>query len=691
MSRTLPAVGPARAAEHDLASRLEALAELVGISKAREGIDGVSGALIADSEALLRRAGERLRLSSSHTVVALAGGTGSGKSTLFNALSGATFSPPGVTRPTTRDVHACVWGMQGAGPLLDWLGVERRHRYARASALDSGEVVMNGLLLLDLPDHDSVLTASVAAVDRLTKLADMLVFVLDPQKYADASVHRRYLIPLAGHANVITVVLNQIDLLSPEQVADCEGDLRRLLDDEGLHEVQVLPVSGRTGAGLDALRTALARAVHVQQAASERISADIDSLIGGFAIHSADQIAPESALRSLLPYGAAPASGAGSASGAGAGSASGAASAAAGAQNGTQAAAATATQAEPGAAVAGPVAMGGASAGPAGQPREPGRAPWDAADWDDGQPLSAPVAPSKPPWEDAQPEGTASEGEAADPAAFVPEAPAGALVEAFAQASGVAAVAEAMASAREAQAIRLTGWPLARALATRRDPVRTLRGAMESAAAHSGSRHATSEAQPGIVQPAAAQESEVDNAITRFADAIGGQAPAVWARALREAARSEAAQIPDALAAAIRAGIPDRASVPGWWRLIALWQWLLIMLAVVGVVWSAVIAIGHEATSGGSTLVSDVSLIPWLLIMSAAVLLLGWLTASGCHNMALAAAEREQSRSAGDMRNRVARVAHAMVLAPTGNEIAEYERFRIALAGVQAPYTPGLP
>ena len=149
---------------------------------------------------MLKRAGERLRLSSNHTVVALAGGTGSGKSTLFNALSGATFSPPGVTRPMTRHVHACVWGMQGAAPLLDWLSVQRRHRYARASVLDSGESDLDGLILLDLPDHDSVVTASMAAVDRLAKLADMVIWVLDPQKYADAAVHNRYLIPLAGHA-----------------------------------------------------------------------------------------------------------------------------------------------------------------------------------------------------------------------------------------------------------------------------------------------------------------------------------------------------------------------------------------------------------------------------------------------------------------------------------------------------------
>jgi hypothetical protein len=194
----------------------------------------------------------------------------------------------------------------------------------------------------------------------------------------------------------------------------------------------------------------------------------------------------------------------------------------------------------------------------------------------------------------------------------------------------------------------------------------------------------------GIVQPAAAQQSEVDNAITRFADAIGGQAPAVWVRSLREAARSQAPQVPGALAAAMREGIPERASVPAWWRLISAWQWLLITLAVVGVLWSAVIAIGHEA-NGGSSLVSDVSLIPWLLVMAAAVLLLGWLSASGCHNMALAAAEREQSRSARDMRDRVARVAHALVLNPTGREIAEYERFRIALSDVQLSFTPGLP
>src|SRR6202034_3789982 len=198
----LPWGGPQQVAERNLPQRLEALAELVKIGRNhqdRGGPGGFSASPLDDSEALLRRAGERLRLSGNHTVVALAGGTGSGKSTLFNALSGATFSQPGITRPTTRHVHACVWGIQGAAPLLDWLGVQRRHRYARASVLDSGETDLDGLLLLDLPDHDSVVTASMAAVYRLSKLADMVIWVLDPQKYADAAVHNRYLLPLAGH------------------------------------------------------------------------------------------------------------------------------------------------------------------------------------------------------------------------------------------------------------------------------------------------------------------------------------------------------------------------------------------------------------------------------------------------------------------------------------------------------------
>ena len=193
-----------------------------------------------------------------------------------------------MTRPATRFAHACVWGMQGAAPLLDWLGIERRYRYARASALDAGETALNGLLLLDLPDHDSVAAGAATAVDRLISQADLMVWVLDPQKYADAAVHNRFLAPLARHAGVTTVALNQCDLLTPQQASDCEEDLRRLLDSEGHGEARVLLVSAATGAGLDNLRRVLAEAVSARQTATDRIAADIDSIIAKFAVFAAD-------------------------------------------------------------------------------------------------------------------------------------------------------------------------------------------------------------------------------------------------------------------------------------------------------------------------------------------------------------------------------------------------------------------
>jgi GTP-binding protein EngB required for normal cell division len=269
-----------------LSARLSALARLIQIGTSRTDA-GLSPELLADAEQLLDRAGERLRLSDEHTVVAFAGGTGSGKSSLFNKLAGASLSAVGVTRPVTRYPHACVWGAAGSGPLLEWLGVPRRFRYTRGSALDRGEQSLNGLVLLDLPDHDSVATGTSSKVAELVGMADLMVWVLDPQKYADAAVHQRYLVPLAGHSDVIAVVLNQSDLLSPEQIEECAGDLRRLLDSEGLQDAQVLITSAETGDGVDRLAAMLGQAVSERRATGARISADLDGIAEEFKPYAA--------------------------------------------------------------------------------------------------------------------------------------------------------------------------------------------------------------------------------------------------------------------------------------------------------------------------------------------------------------------------------------------------------------------
>lgn len=261
----------------ELISRLDALAVLVEL-----GRDHFDPGLISRARGLLTHAGARLRLSAEHTVIALAGGTGSGKSSLFNALSGLELSRVGITRPTTSSAHACVWGLQGADGLLDWLGVPPRHRHSRASELDRGDSDLTGLILLDLPDHDSVRAAHTAESDRLISTADLLIWVLDPQKYADAAVHHRYLAEMAGHGAVTVAVLNQVDRVDSEEVEELLTDLRRLLETESGVQPRVLTSSAVTGQGLRGLRELLVETVAQRRASIDRLAADLEQVITDF-------------------------------------------------------------------------------------------------------------------------------------------------------------------------------------------------------------------------------------------------------------------------------------------------------------------------------------------------------------------------------------------------------------------------
>jgi len=246
--------------------RMEALRDYV------QGAQGYLGEReLAPAEDLVARAGERLSLSRGHTVVALAGSTGTGKSSIFNELAGASLSSVGVRRPTTGETHACVWGADDAGRLLDWLGVGKRH-HRDAGSLD-------GLVLLDLPDFDSVQLAHREEADRLLAVVDLIVWVLHPQKYGDKLVHGDYLARFHRHREITVVVLNQADLLSPEDLRECVDDLRRLLEADGLTGVPVLTASTVKEPGLQALTGTLGRAVAARQAAMRRLEADLEGVV----------------------------------------------------------------------------------------------------------------------------------------------------------------------------------------------------------------------------------------------------------------------------------------------------------------------------------------------------------------------------------------------------------------------------
>lgn len=245
--------------------------------------------------ATIARCDERLALGVDHTVVALAGGTGSGKSTLFNALAGHDFAVPGVARPTTAQASAVVFGTP-ADALLAWLDIAPGRRL-QVDSLDGWDVpepdvdeaetihggsgnsaqaaALGGLVMLDLPDHDSVEAAHRAVVDRIVPMSDLLLWVVDPQKYADNALHETYLRVASDHGQPSLVVLNQVDKLTTADAWEVAKDLQRLLEDDGLTHVPVIPVSARTGQGMEVLRAELAGAASLRTVAAEAVRADL--------------------------------------------------------------------------------------------------------------------------------------------------------------------------------------------------------------------------------------------------------------------------------------------------------------------------------------------------------------------------------------------------------------------------------
>lgn len=230
--------------------------------------DWVAEEAVAGAERVVTTARERAAIYDDFIVVALAGGTGSGKSSLFNRVIGRTLSAVGVRRPTTSTTSSYTAADAArAAPLLDYLDVRARHS-------GDGELPAEAVLL-DLPDHDSDAIEHRLELDRLIDRIDVLVWVVDPEKYADAELHDGYLRPLADHAGTFVVALNQIDLLEAGARREITGDLTRLLADAGLGRARLIAVSAMTGEGVDDLRAEIAARVAGGAAAREKLAADL--------------------------------------------------------------------------------------------------------------------------------------------------------------------------------------------------------------------------------------------------------------------------------------------------------------------------------------------------------------------------------------------------------------------------------
>lgn len=187
------------------------------------------------------------------------GSTGSGKSTIVNALLGVATTRVGVIRPTTRQpilVHSPAdAGWFASDRILPGLArVRGRVSAAGTPANAAGdtpeaariselmllehESVPRSLAIIDAPDIDSVADENRALAAQLLAAADLWLFVTTANRYADA-VPWRLLEGAAARQITVGVVLNRVP---PGALDDVLPDLRAMLTERGLADAPVFSI-----------------------------------------------------------------------------------------------------------------------------------------------------------------------------------------------------------------------------------------------------------------------------------------------------------------------------------------------------------------------------------------------------------------------------------------------------------------
>ena len=531
----------------DIGARVQGLEQAVEYAEGR-----VDPAVVDDARAVVDRAVGRLKLSAEHTVVALAGATGSGKSSTFNALTDLELSAVGVRRPTTSWATACVWGKEGAEELLEWLGIPARHQVTRDSMLSTGKEdnALQGVVLLDLPDHDSTEVSHHLEVDRLVRLADMFVWVLDPQKYADAAIHDRYLAPLASHKDVMLVVLNHIDTVPEARREGMLDDVRRLLEADGLGGVPVLGISARHGWGIEELKRQIAKRVAEKKATRTRLGADVRA-----AAERLQAVSGTSSVRSLSKERVA------------------------------------------------------------------------------------------------------------------------ALDDAFADAAGVPTVVRAVEDSTRIRANRATGWPVTAWFSKLKpDPLKRLHLDLGSAG-----KQLTGASRTSVPRATGVQKARVDTEVRALADQVSENMGLPWAAAIRKASTSRLTDLNDRLDRAVATTDLGAERIPVWAGLVRVLQWLLIITAVVGGLWLALLAFGSYARLPEPP-TPDLGGFPIPTLMLLGGILLGVALALVCRVLVGLTARRRGRAADKRLRDAISEVSGELVVAPVEAELKAYSAMRDGLA-----------
>lgn len=237
---------------------------------------GVVSERLADrAGATVRVARLRLAYPEDVTVAALVGGTGSGKSSLLNAVMGAELAGTGGIRPTTSAPVAVT--PRAAGEALDGylstLGIDEIHH----------EGPHEWLCLIDMPDTDSVEVGHRLQVERLLPVLDALVWVIDPEKYRDADLHRKQIAPLAAHSSRVVFVLNQVDRLDDETTDLVSADLLEALAEDGVEDPALVLTAADPPAGpprgIDQLLGTLEERAGSRESLYRKIHSDLSEMV----------------------------------------------------------------------------------------------------------------------------------------------------------------------------------------------------------------------------------------------------------------------------------------------------------------------------------------------------------------------------------------------------------------------------
>ena len=203
-------------------------------------------------------------------IVAIAGGTGSGKSSLLNAIASRTISETSVLRPHT-DVP------------LAWVPAGDHAIAAMVASLGIDDVVVHetgsALAVVDLPDLDSVDHQHRTLVEAILPVVDAVVWMFDPIKYHDPSIHGDFLADLIEYEPVFTFVLNKVDRLDEAETEAVVTHLGVILAMDGFAAPSVLPIAadppGGDPIGIDTLMATLKETLIAKRADRSKLVKDV--------------------------------------------------------------------------------------------------------------------------------------------------------------------------------------------------------------------------------------------------------------------------------------------------------------------------------------------------------------------------------------------------------------------------------